>query len=374
MIGQIVERMAQITTQLKVFARKPKGGIGPVAIGRSLDHALGRRSRGRAQRIEVRRPPEDAEALADGTASSRCSSTCSATRRMPSAAATAARSRSASRQPRTGHDRGPRQRARHPDGGPAPSVRAVLHHQGPGRRLGLSLTIYEGIVRDLGTLRATAGGGWRRVHRRAAGPAAVGGDPRADQPGSCSSRTTPPVRFGGAGAEPRRHRRRGVRLRRGRPAAPPPVLSRRGRDRRQDARDSGLELLDHASRIDPALPVILITGHGDVAMAVQAMKAGAYDFIEKPFPSDYLIGVVQRLEKRRLTFEVRSCAASSRTPGRRTDPDRPVGADGGAAPAPSPSSATLLGPADRGRDRHRQGTRGAMPASTSGCATGVSWP
>jgi two-component system C4-dicarboxylate transport response regulator DctD len=68
---------------------------------------------------------------------------------------------------------------------------------------------------------------------------------------------------------------------------------------------SGLELLDHASRIDPALPVILITGHGDVAMAVQAMKAGAYDFIEKPFSSDYLIGVVQRaLEKRRLTFEV----------------------------------------------------------------------
>ena len=67
----------------------------------------------------------------------------------------------------------------------------------------------------------------------------------------------------------------------------------------------GLQLLDEALRTDPTLPVILVTGHGDIAMAVQAMKAGAYDFIEKPFSSDYLIGSVQRaLEKRQLTFEV----------------------------------------------------------------------
>ena len=68
---------------------------------------------------------------------------------------------------------------------------------------------------------------------------------------------------------------------------------------------SGLELLVLAREIDPTLPVILVTGHGDVAMAVQAMRSGAYDFIEKPFSSDYFTGVVQRaLEKRRLTFEV----------------------------------------------------------------------
>ena len=68
---------------------------------------------------------------------------------------------------------------------------------------------------------------------------------------------------------------------------------------------SGLELLTLAREIDPTLPVILVTGHGDIAMAVQAMKAGAYDFVEKPFSSDYFTGVVQRaLEKRRLTFEV----------------------------------------------------------------------
>ena len=68
---------------------------------------------------------------------------------------------------------------------------------------------------------------------------------------------------------------------------------------------SGLELLDHARAVDATLPVILVTGHGDIAMAVQAMKAGAYDFIEKPFAADYLVGAVQRaLEKRGLSLEV----------------------------------------------------------------------
>ena len=68
---------------------------------------------------------------------------------------------------------------------------------------------------------------------------------------------------------------------------------------------SGLELLEHARSIDPDLPVILVTGHGDISMAVQAMRHGAYDFLEKPFASEVLVGTVQRaLEKRRLTFEV----------------------------------------------------------------------
>jgi FixJ family two-component response regulator len=45
----------------------------------------------------------------------------------------------------------------------------------------------------------------------------------------------------------------------------------------------GLALLSHALKIDSTLPVILVTGHGDITMAVQAMRLGAYDFIEKPF-------------------------------------------------------------------------------------------
>ncbi len=69
----------------------------------------------------------------------------------------------------------------------------------------------------------------------------------------------------------------------------------------------GMDLLHHLLRLDPDLPVVLMTGHGDVALAVQAMKAGAHDFIEKPFSSDYLVEVVRRaLEKRRLTLEVRA--------------------------------------------------------------------
>lgn len=69
----------------------------------------------------------------------------------------------------------------------------------------------------------------------------------------------------------------------------------------------GLELLRRTMEIDPSMPVILVTGHGDISMAVQAMRLGAYDFIEKPFSSEHLIEVVQRaLEKRSLTLEVQS--------------------------------------------------------------------
>ncbi len=69
---------------------------------------------------------------------------------------------------------------------------------------------------------------------------------------------------------------------------------------------SGLELLERVVAIDSALPVILISGHGDIAMAVQAMRKGAYDFIEKPFAADALRDVVARaMEKRELTMENR---------------------------------------------------------------------
>ena len=69
---------------------------------------------------------------------------------------------------------------------------------------------------------------------------------------------------------------------------------------------SGLEWLSDLRRLDQDLPVILITGHGDIAMAVQAMRTGAYDFIEKPCSSEQLVSVVRRaVEKRRLTLEVR---------------------------------------------------------------------
>jgi len=67
----------------------------------------------------------------------------------------------------------------------------------------------------------------------------------------------------------------------------------------------GLALLEQAMAIDSTLPVILVTGHGDIAMAVDAMRRGAYDFIEKPYSSEQLVEVAQRaLEKRHLTLEL----------------------------------------------------------------------
>ena len=55
---------------------------------------------------------------------------------------------------------------------------------------------------------------------------------------------------------------------------------------------SGLELQAELKRRGAALPIVVITGHGDVAMAVTALKAGAVDFIEKPFDADAILDAV----------------------------------------------------------------------------------
>ena len=69
----------------------------------------------------------------------------------------------------------------------------------------------------------------------------------------------------------------------------------------------GLQLLEQLHAQDPEQPVLLITGHGDVPLAVQAMRAGAYDFLEKPFASDALLDSVRRaLALRRLVLDNRS--------------------------------------------------------------------
>jgi len=56
---------------------------------------------------------------------------------------------------------------------------------------------------------------------------------------------------------------------------------------------SGLELFENLTRRHSALPVIFITGHGDVAMAVAALKKGAADFIEKPFSAEEMLKIVE---------------------------------------------------------------------------------
>lgn len=71
--------------------------------------------------------------------------------------------------------------------------------------------------------------------------------------------------------------------------------------------DDGLEFACEANRIDPHLPIILMTGYGDVSTAVDAMKHGIYDFIEKPVDSDRLINTIERaIEKRHMTLSLSS--------------------------------------------------------------------
>lgn len=68
----------------------------------------------------------------------------------------------------------------------------------------------------------------------------------------------------------------------------------------------GLQLLDYARKTDPDLPVILLTGEGDIPMAVDALGRGAFDFLEKPCPTEQLVNAVERgLEARKLTLQER---------------------------------------------------------------------
>ncbi|HEY7296647.1 MAG TPA: sigma-54 dependent transcriptional regulator [Xanthobacteraceae bacterium] len=75
----------------------------------------------------------------------------------------------------------------------------------------------------------------------------------------------------------------------------------------QGSRLDGLQLLDAIKQQYPELPVVMISGHGNIETAVAAIKQGAYDFIEKPFKADRLVLVAQRtLENSRLKREVRA--------------------------------------------------------------------
>jgi two-component system nitrogen regulation response regulator NtrX len=77
----------------------------------------------------------------------------------------------------------------------------------------------------------------------------------------------------------------------------------------------GLELLDVIKELDPDLPVVMISGHGNIETAVSALQRGAYDFIEKPFKSDRLVVVIQRaLEAASLKRENRRLRAQVHEP------------------------------------------------------------
>lgn len=74
----------------------------------------------------------------------------------------------------------------------------------------------------------------------------------------------------------------------------------------------GLELFARVRALDADIPVILITGHGDIPMAVQAMRDGAYDFLSKPYPGEQLVAALRRAaEKRQLVLANRALRAAA---------------------------------------------------------------
>ncbi|MBF9059375.1 response regulator [Rhodobacterales bacterium HKCCSP123] len=72
----------------------------------------------------------------------------------------------------------------------------------------------------------------------------------------------------------------------------------------KDSNMDGIDILSHVKRDNPEVPVVIISGHGNIEIAVAAIKQGAYDFIEKPFNIDQLLVVIRRaMEASRLRRE-----------------------------------------------------------------------
>ncbi|PPJ49337.1 sigma-54-dependent Fis family transcriptional regulator [Rhizobium sp. KAs_5_22] len=72
----------------------------------------------------------------------------------------------------------------------------------------------------------------------------------------------------------------------------------------------GMTLLQRIRDVDAEIPVILVTGHADVQLAVSAMRAGVYDFLEKPFTAQHLAGIIRRaMDRRSLVMENRRLRA-----------------------------------------------------------------
>ncbi|MFI4975818.1 MAG: sigma-54-dependent transcriptional regulator [Caulobacterales bacterium] len=130
----------------------------------------------------------------------------------------------------------------------------------------------------------------------------------------------------------------------------------------------GLELLDLVKTLDADMPVIMISGHGNIETAVSAIKRGAYEFLEKPFKSDRLLLVVERaLEAANLKRENRRLRSLT------VSPDGLVGASPAAqqlrqmiAKLASANSRVLIsGPPGAGKETAARLIHGASPRAKS---------
>jgi two-component system, NtrC family, nitrogen regulation response regulator NtrX len=137
----------------------------------------------------------------------------------------------------------------------------------------------------------------------------------------------------------------------------------------QGSKLDGLQLLDAIKQEHPEVPVVMISGHGNIETAVAAIKRGAYDFIEKPFKADRLVLVAERaLETWRLKREVKQLKQSA--PG----PATLVGRSAAIAQlrlsvervAPTNSRILIVGPSGSGKELaartiHQQSARSSGP-------------
>src|SRR5580698_4607452 len=130
----------------------------------------------------------------------------------------------------------------------------------------------------------------------------------------------------------------------------------------------GLEMLDLVKELDADLPVIMISGHGNIETAVSAIKRGAYDFLEKPFKSDRLLLLVERaLESATLRRENRHLRAQA------VLPDGMVGSSPAAQQlramiarvAPANSRVLISGPPGSGKETAARLIHAASPRAKS---------
>ena len=128
---------------------------------------------------------------------------------------------------------------------------------------------------------------------------------------------------------------------------------------------TGVELLRNLLSADASLPAVVITGHADVPMAVEAMKAGATDFIEKPFEDVVLIEAIQRAAEQLVDkpLEFDDVVSIQARLGRLSDRERQV-LSGVVAGLPNKSIAYDLNISPRTVEVHRASVMAKMQATS----------